>query len=83
MFAVTVSGPRVLERPTRRLGFTCGMTGDDMEKLVNKMTMNRDLRNSEVRSDVKSGAAMQATDKTVSVRQPGYEAAGFMTLWTS
>jgi hypothetical protein len=58
------------------------MTGDDMEKLVNKMTMNTDLRYS-VRSDVKSGAAMQATDKTVSVRQPGYEAAGFMTPWTS
>ena len=56
------------------VGATCGMTlltDDDMEMLADKMTMNRDLHCTENKSEVQSGAAMQAIDKPV--RQSGYE----------
>jgi len=55
MFAVK---PSTFETTDYGAGVTCGTTDGDMEKLVDKMMINRDLRYCEDRSESKSGAAM-------------------------
>lgn len=56
MFAVKISS---LGTTDHSAGVTCGTTdNNDLEKLVDKMTMNKDFHCYEERSEPKSGAAI-------------------------